>query len=169
MDRLPLVVALCCLSAGCLGFGGQPTAPGQPISLSVDNQAAEPYDVRVSIAPEAPTGVDVVYANGTVQRRSPTVLTESGPSSLGSVVDVRLVGANLTSEEFRVPANSGIGTQLRDETGGSMLWLVVRRTTGDDRMQLWTRFQCHPDATTVEARLTIGANDSTALATSCRG
>ncbi|MFC6974870.1 hypothetical protein ACFQL1_09560 [Halomicroarcula sp. GCM10025709] len=172
MKRLPLVLALCWLTAGCLGvdFGGQPTPdPGQPISLSVDNRASEPYDVRVSVVPDDPVGVDVTYANGTVVRRPVSVLTDSPPSELGRVTDIRLVGGNVTSEQFRVPANSGIGMQLRDSERGSWVWLVVRRTTGDDRVRTWTRFRCQPDATAVEARLTIGTNESTALTTTCQG
>ena len=169
MDRRTTVVAACLLTAGCLGFDGQPTPePGQSLSLSVENRAAEPYDVRVSIVPGDPVGVDVTYANGTVVRRPVSALTGS-PPSLGRVTDIRLVGENVTSEEFRVPARSGIGTELRDNEGGSWIWLVVRRTSGDDRIRTWTRFRCQPDAVTVEARLTIDTNESTALATTCQG
>lgn len=170
--RLAVAIALCCLTAGCLGvdFGGQPAPdPGQSISLSVTNEAPEPYDVRVSVAPEDPVGVDVVYANGTVQRRPLSVLTGAPPSALGRVTDVRLVGENVTSEEFRVPAASGIGTQIRDNESGSWVWLVVRRTTGPDRVRTWTRFRCQPDAANVTADLTIGGNESTALTVNCAG
>ncbi|WP_254272992.1 hypothetical protein [Haloarcula marina] len=168
MRLATLAVVVCCLTAGCLGFGGQPADTTQDVQLSVDNAADEAYDVRVSVVPGDVTNVRFVYANGTTRVRPTTDLTGVSPSQLTNVTDVVLAGANVTSDEIRVPANSGIGTTLSDVEPGASVWLVVRATTGESRVRTWAQFSCRPETALVRADLAIGGDGTIALATECR-
>lgn len=168
MSRSFAVLAACLfLTAGCLGFAEQQTPePTQDVEVSISNGHDRPYDVRVSVVPEGPTNVDLSYANGTTRRRPVSELTSVSPSQLGNITDARLVGQNVTSEEFRVSPTSGIGASLTIDPGAS-IWMIVRTTTGENRLRAWAQFSCRPETEVVNADLTIGPNGTIAVATTC--
>lgn len=133
----------------------------------MSNGAGEPYDVTASVVPDEPTGVRLQYANGTVRQRPVSGLTGVSPAQLTNVTDVQLVGANVTSESWRVPADSGIGTSIGDVEPGASVWLVVRRTTGESRILAWAQVSCRPGTAVTRGDVTIAADGTIAVATEC--
>ncbi|WP_276273146.1 hypothetical protein [Haloarcula litorea] len=165
--RLALALAVCCLTAGCLGLGGGPADPTGTLQFSVTNGDDRPYDVGLSVVPDEPTGVAFTYANGTTRQRPIGDLTGVSPAALTNVTDVRLLGANVTTETFRVPADSGIGTTVDDVEPGASVWVVVRTTTGDSRVRAWAQFSCRRGTESVRGDLTITPDGAVAFQTTC--
>ncbi|MFC6863543.1 hypothetical protein ACFQGE_08715 [Halomicroarcula sp. GCM10025817] len=165
--RPVLLVAALCLTAGCLGFGGQPTPPTQQVEVSIQNAHDRPYAVQVSIVPDDGAGdVVLTFANGTNVTRSQDALTGRSPDRFGDVTDVRFVDAT-GSQGFEVAPDTGLGTTLEGTAPGSAVWLLVWTSDDPPTLRSWAQVNCRPETAAMRIDVGIGPQGSVDVGTVC--
>ncbi|MFC7018690.1 MULTISPECIES: hypothetical protein [Haloarcula] len=167
MRRSSLLVATLCLTAGCLGFGGQPApGPTQQVEVSITNAHDRTYEVRVSVVPDGAGDVVFTFANGTNVTRSPDALTGRSPARFGNVTDVRFVDAT-ERQGFEVAPDSGLGTTIEGTAPGSAVWLLVWTSDDPPTLRSWAQVGCRPETAVVTVDVGIGPQGSVDVGTVC--
>jgi hypothetical protein len=169
VSRVPLLVALCLLFAGC---GSVPPTDGETtggpedsaVDLSLTNGDDEPYAVSVSVTQGSLDGVSVTYENGSTRTFEVGDVSGLPPAALDDAVAVAPQGPAVRTERYDLSPGAGIGDTFRVPGASTLVYVVSNPSDG---VRSWGKLTCGASASHSSVSITIAPDGSLAVSNAC--